>query len=118
MAENKVKKFWNEHKKEIMVGTVASIVGVGVGLLLNRSDSTTRKLLQDMHMFNKGENGNTLLGDICLAQCGANHADVFFGNEVKLANVCEEITKYYTETGVDPEKTMVTGLVMYLKKEK
>ena len=35
MAKKNLKEFVKEHKKEIIIGTVAALTGVGVGVLLN-----------------------------------------------------------------------------------
>lgn len=120
MNKQNIKEFWNEHKKGIIIGTVAGLGGIGLGLVIGKPSKLERDLLRDLKLFGKDDKGVSLLQNLDFAQTGSTHAKYVLpalGNKTPtLASAAGALLDVCQEEGISLDST-VTGMVVFLKPE-
>lgn len=120
---SKIKEFWSEHKREIVVGTITTIAGGVIGSYVGRCVSLRGddyKLFRELKSFGTDANGKFLVPKLLKFQEGTNYAASFgclkdthkmvplskFGDGVKLM--------IGNNDSIDLDKTMVRGGVLFM----
>lgn len=122
---SKIKEFWSEHKREIIVGTVTAVAGGVIGGCTGcwfslRGDEY--KLFRELKSFGTDSSGRFLVPKLLKFQEGTNYAASFgcldathksvplskFGDGVKLMVGTDDI--------IDLDKTMVKGGVLFMNR--
>lgn len=118
--KEKVKKIWEDHKKEIIIGSAAFVGGVVITVVVGKRlyGVDGLKLAKEMNTFGPDvKTGRTMIQDIDAAMIGSNHADVFVnGKEYGIKAAGERFINWYADNGYDLDKTKVTGLVAFIEK--
>lgn len=116
--KEKIKKIWEDHKKEIIIGSAAFVGGAVVVLVGKRFTSEELNFAKTLREFNTDKlTGNTMVRDMDLAMIGCNHADVFVnGDGVSITEAGERFINWYKDAGYNLDETKVTGLAAFIEK--
>lgn len=114
----KVKEFWNKHKGKVKVGLTA-VAAFTVGALLATPNKEDRDVLKTIHGWGPNPETKRSFGqNLMLVQSGSKNANVFgcYPDEANtLKDALDDVSKSYTEKGMDPNETKATGIIVFTK---
>ena len=117
--KEKIKKYWEDHKKEIIIGSAAFVGGAVITVLSGKCINGEKlRFANRICTFGVDPNtGRTMMQDINLAMLGSNHATVFWhGDDVNVVKAGEKLIDWYKDNGYNLDETKVTGLVAFIDK--
>ena len=119
VSKEEIKKYWTDHKKEIIIGSTAFVGGIVITIFAGkRANGEKLRFANEICTFGTDKvTGHTMMQDIDLAMLGSNHADVFVnGDNASVVAAGERFINWYKDQGYDLDKIKVTGLVAFIDK--
>ena len=115
----KVKEFLKEHKRELVIGAVSTVLGATMCTAFkNKIYSEDKALIDVLRRYGKDRtDGSRLITNVIAAIGDSNFAEVHkFGcsdyGPITVRELGDSVTRYYEHKGIDLD-TVVNGLILF-----
>lgn len=108
----KIKEYWKEHKWEI----ISSACFIAGGVMIGSAVTCMVKDKNDVLANHLREFDNGFVEDMLRMEKGANYC-LTINNPGTLESMANSARDFMTKNGIEPDKTVTTGMVLYMDRK-